>query len=174
MHVPLSGYLYDMVTFGLIGDFKTLSYVGGSGYCAFAKGIDVANTATAAANAGGSWKNYIGISSIRLIHDTRVKSREHPDVGANMRAAARSQHEVQSYAQFHSLLVLSTRQPNSSGGPPRAPTEPRRIRLQYCSPANVSKQMLDPSGHPLHLSSLLFHPNIVLQAACSTKPGRCP
>lgn len=56
-----------MVTFGLIGDFKTLSYVGGSGYCAFAKGMYAANTATAAANAGGSWKNYIGISSDRIL-----------------------------------------------------------------------------------------------------------
>jgi hypothetical protein len=56
-----------MVTFGLIGDFKTLSYVGGSGYCAFAKGMDVANTATATANAGGSWKNYIYISSDRVV-----------------------------------------------------------------------------------------------------------
>lgn len=56
-----------MVTFGLIDDFKTLSYVGGSGYCAFAKGMYAANTATAAANAGGSWKNYIGISSDRVL-----------------------------------------------------------------------------------------------------------
>ena len=46
-----------MVTFGLIGDFKTLSYVGGIGYCAFAKGMDATNAATVAANAGGSWKN---------------------------------------------------------------------------------------------------------------------
>jgi len=51
-----------MVTFGLMGDFKTLSYVGGGGYCAFAKGMDAAYTATAAAKAGGSWKNYIDIS----------------------------------------------------------------------------------------------------------------
>jgi len=56
-----------MVTFGLIGDFKTLSYVGGSGYCAFAKGIDAANIATVAANAGGSWNDYRGISSNRIV-----------------------------------------------------------------------------------------------------------
>jgi hypothetical protein len=58
-----------MVTFELIGDFKTLSYVGGSGYCAFAKGMGATNTATAAANAGGSWKNYIGISSDRIVRN---------------------------------------------------------------------------------------------------------
>ena len=56
-----------MVTFELIGEFKTLSYVGGSGYCAFAKGMDAASIATVAANAGGSWKNYIGISSNRVV-----------------------------------------------------------------------------------------------------------
>jgi hypothetical protein len=51
-----------MVTLGLIGDFKTLSYVGGGGYCAFAKGMDVTNAATRAANAGGSWKNCMSVS----------------------------------------------------------------------------------------------------------------
>lgn len=58
VQVPLSGCLYDMVTFGLIGDFKTLSYVGGGGYCALDSGTQRMNAATAAANAGGNWKNY--------------------------------------------------------------------------------------------------------------------
>jgi hypothetical protein len=74
-----------MVTFGLIGDFKTLSYVGGSGYCAFAKGMDATNAATIAANAGGSWKNYMGISSERLFDSTRAKSREQPGIEAVMK-----------------------------------------------------------------------------------------
>lgn len=46
------------MTLGLIGDFKTLSYMGGGGYCAFAKGSDTRNAAIAAASVGGSWKNY--------------------------------------------------------------------------------------------------------------------
>lgn len=46
------------MTLGLIGDFKTLSYMGGGGYCAFAKGSDIRNAAMAAASVGGSWKNY--------------------------------------------------------------------------------------------------------------------
>ena len=82
-----------MVTFELIGDFKTLSYVGGNGYCAFAKGMDAANNATAAANAGGSWKNYIGISSDLIVENACGRAnRERPDGDASMRAAARSQH----------------------------------------------------------------------------------
>ena len=96
-----------MVTFELIGDFKTLSYVGGSGYCAFAKGMDATNAATVAANAGGSWKNYIGISSERLFDRTRAKSRGHPwRRRGQYRAAAHSQHDVQSHAQDHTLFQV--------------------------------------------------------------------
>jgi len=91
VHVPLSGYLKDMVTLGLIGDFKTLSYVGGSGYCAFAKGMDAANTATAAANAGGSWKNYIGISFNHIFAPIPENSWI---LKPAWKKAARSQHEV--------------------------------------------------------------------------------
>jgi hypothetical protein len=47
-------------------------------------------------------------------------------------------------------------QPYSSGGLRCAPTEPRRIALQHCTPAILLMQMLDPDIYPFHPASLVI------------------
>lgn len=51
------------MTFESIGDFKTLSYTGMLGYCAFVDGNDDAMIVTAAVNARGRCKSYEFVSN---------------------------------------------------------------------------------------------------------------
>ncbi len=52
------------MTFESIGDFKTLSYTGTKGYCAFVDGNDNVMIVTVAANARGRRKSYKFVSKV--------------------------------------------------------------------------------------------------------------